>query len=983
MRYMCLMRILRCILVLSMSLHMVGMAAYAAASGPEGTRSVLSMRAPALPRLATPQAKEAVRLTSLSIRTIIQDGFAETALEMVFFNPNTRILEGQLQFPLLPGQEISGLALDIGGVMRRGVPVEKARGLEVFEAITRRNVDPALLEATAGNVYNLRIYPLPAQGTRRVMVRVLEPLQASGGMFRYSLPLEFSAHLERFQLEVVVAAEETPHVASGNLGLTLKREGMFYTGRVEKTALTPQGRLDITIPVPAEVQRNVHAVAWGNHVYFSAVVPVPGQCAQRALPKVTTVIWDASASGQERDHAREFAVLDGYFKAMGEGEARLIVLRDTAQATQSFPVRAGDWSALRAALTALPYDGATDLTAWTPSADCAEYLLFSDGLGTWGGSLEEKPLPAPERLYTLSAATRADHAALRRAATGGFIDLLQGDSQSALATLLFAENQVSVTDVVAGMGTVLLGPSFEGGNNGMTVHHLTGRYPLARAAGETPKVRVRIAGPDGREKTAEILLPYSDKAPRHTGDEAPLAARLWARYRTVQLEAAPRLHKAELTRLGREFGIVNSRSSLIVLETARDYARYEVDPPAELRAEVEKLRASGHFAQSERWLAPEKLRALWQARVAWWEREFPSDIAPSPVKEERAAMQPEALQTLNMDTAAGPAARARPSMATSAAKPHAHGSELPTQQNASEIVLTARRSSAAHAERFRKAAPQEIYTIYLDERPSQRMAPDLYLDAADALFAAKQPELALRVLSNLAELDMGNRELLRMTAYRLMEAHAFTAALPLLERVREIASHEPQSLRDLAQVHAALGHDQEAAELLYETARRAWDRRFGEINVIALTELNALIALKSHAVDTAHMDPTLLMNLPVDLRVVLAWDTDNADMDLMVTDPHGETASYRHTATSMGGRMSRDCTAGYGPEEFMLKKAVPGEYTVTVLYYGTRRQVLSGETTLLLTLTTDFGRPEQKEQRTTMRLKQAKETVRVGTFRVR
>ena len=74
---------------------------------------------------------------------------------MEFFNPNRRVLEGKLQFPLRAGQVVTGFALDIDGALRDAVPVEKARAQQVFEDITRRSVDPGLLQTTAGNNYEL------------------------------------------------------------------------------------------------------------------------------------------------------------------------------------------------------------------------------------------------------------------------------------------------------------------------------------------------------------------------------------------------------------------------------------------------------------------------------------------------------------------------------------------------------------------------------------------------------------------------------------------------------------------------------------------------------------------------------------------------------------------------------------------------------------------------------------------------------------
>ena len=84
-----------------------------------------------------------VTIESLSIRTEISGGMAETTVKMVFYNPNSRRLEGNLQFPLAPGQQVTAFALDINGAMRPAVPVAKDKGREVFEAIERRRAAEA------------------------------------------------------------------------------------------------------------------------------------------------------------------------------------------------------------------------------------------------------------------------------------------------------------------------------------------------------------------------------------------------------------------------------------------------------------------------------------------------------------------------------------------------------------------------------------------------------------------------------------------------------------------------------------------------------------------------------------------------------------------------------------------------------------------------------------------------------------------------
>lgn len=112
---------------------------------------------------------------------------AQTTVRMVFYNPNPRPLEGNLQFPLLEGQQITEFALDIDGKLRPAVTVEKAKGRQIFEEIERRNVDPALLERTQGNNFKLRIYPIAAMGTRTVELKYAEAMTRVGK--HWSLPL--------------------------------------------------------------------------------------------------------------------------------------------------------------------------------------------------------------------------------------------------------------------------------------------------------------------------------------------------------------------------------------------------------------------------------------------------------------------------------------------------------------------------------------------------------------------------------------------------------------------------------------------------------------------------------------------------------------------------------------------------------------------------------------------------------------------------
>ena len=178
---------------------------------------------------------------------------------------------------------------------------------------------------------------------------------------------------------------------------------------------------------------------------------------------------------------------------------------------------------------------------------------------------------------------------------------------------------------------------------------------------------------------------------------------------------------------------------------------------------------------------------------------------------------------------------------------------------------------------------------------------------------------------------------------------------------------------------AQAGEYQQAIETLYKVVERPWDQRFREVQLIAMNEINNIINTQK-GLRSSFIDKRLLKKEPVDIRVVLTWDTDNSDMDLWVTDPEEERCYYGHRQTYLGGIISQDVTGGYGPEEFMLKKAPKGDYKIEVNYYGNRSQKQLLPVSLRITFFTHYGTSQEKKQETTVRLSNQREVIEVGSF---
>ncbi|WP_313494486.1 VIT domain-containing protein [Stenotrophomonas sp.] len=924
--------------------------------------------------IAVSKDEQPIELRRATIDGEVQAGIAQTRIELVFHNPNRRVMEGELQFPLADGQQISGFALDIDGQLRDAVPVPKERGRQVFEAITRQGQDPALLEQTAGNQFRLRVYPLPAEGSRRVQLTIREAMPLSGAGWQWRLPLQFAAAADEVSLRLRASGADK----LGQAPFRLMAGALDWQGSGRQLPAQLQWQL------PAKPQPALQSARYDGQQYLLAQLPLATPVA-RSLPSKIGLLWDASGSAGTRNRAREFALLDRYFAVMGEGSVVLTVLRDKPEAERRFSIRKGDWSGLRRVLEQTPNDGASALASWTPKAELGEYLLLSDGLSNWGASALPA-LAAGQRLYAInSAAAGADTARLRgwSEANGGSLVQLDSDDVAAAATRLLATPATVEVAPAAGLHDVVIDRrSLEQG----------WLWLYARTDAAPAELRLRING--GQWQTLNIVPGSTDGG---------LMAGLWAQARLQQLAVGPRGNREAMQRLSQQFGMVSEGSSLLVLDTLDDYLRYAIRPPAALRAEYDR-RFARQVADREaaRKTHLDEVAEQWRQRQAWWEKPWPKD-APLNVAQgaELARQRSSGAPVAAMAMAPPPPAPAPAAAAVSAessaldrvvvtgssndavAEVAAAADGASVNSGAVQIQLAAWEPDSAVAQRLRKAPVAELYAWYLDEREANANSSAFFLDVADILFAAGQRELALRVLSNLAEMELDNRHLLRVLGYRLMQANAPALAVPVFEQVLLMAQDEPQSFRDLGLALAAAGHPQQAIGPLYQVVQRQWDGRFDGVALIALDELTNLLARGGQSLDATQVDPRLRKAMPLDLRVVLAWDADNSDMDLWVTDPDGERAYYGNRLTRQGGQMSQDFTGGYGPEQFSLRDAKPGIYKVEANYFGSRQQLVTGATTLMLRLSTHWGTPQQQDKAVTMRLQDASDTVLVGEFEVR
>ncbi len=288
------------------------------------------------------------------------------------------------------------------------------------------------------------------------------------------------------------------------------------------------------------------------------------------------------------------------------------------------------------------------------------------------------------------------------------------------------------------------------------------------------------------------------------------------------------------------------------------------------------------------------------------------------------------------------------------------------------------------------------YAAYLSEADGEGSV-GFYLDCAEYFYTERKDKtLALRVLSNISEVQVENVGAIRVLAEKLRQWQQWDLALAQFELAQSLRTEEPQGYRDFALILARApvqsgGDIKRALEMLWYVASHDWDSRFASIQLTSLHEFNDLLARTSKAQrpDFIKLDipRTLIGSVPVGLRVVMGWNANDVDIDLWVRDPAGEWAYYSQKQTTTGGQMSDDFTEGYGPETFTIARPLPGTYTVYANYFANHEQKLAAPITVYLEFQTPFGYDlskagAAKTTATVRRLEEGKEYIEIGRFTV-
>jgi len=536
-----------------------------------------------------------VYLQSLDINVEVTGSIASTRYTMVFKNKTNRILEGELTFPLPDGRTVTHYALDINGRMREAVPVEKAKGTEVFEEIEQRRVDPGLLERVEGNNFRTRVYPIPAYGTRTVAIGYEEELTLEKSLLRYRLPMAYPDSLEKFAVKATVwNSRIRPLVPEYDGGLRFDKIGENYIASFARENYRPARSLNFALPSPEDIPSLVMQPAQGSYYFFVSVTP-KSETRKKQWADNLAIIWDVSLSGSQRDLKRELEILDIIFAEKKEADVHLYFLNnkfkkiaDKETSDGKYKVRDGKWDRLKKVLETAVFDGGTDFSQIKMNNITGdEILFFSDGISTLSDADFLKNTKANRPIHGVISSAKADYSAMKLItgkSKGKFINInalssekLQNELLSETMQFLGTEHGKSVREVYPSIATPVHGNFSVAGISDINDAELTMLFGFGGKVDR--RITVKL---DAKSADAQVN-----------------AHKIWAQKKIAELDLNYEKNRDELTELGEQFGIVTRNTSLIVLESVDDYIRYNITPPVtetELYAEYLR-RTNGRVGQ--------------------------------------------------------------------------------------------------------------------------------------------------------------------------------------------------------------------------------------------------------------------------------------------------------------------------------------------------------------------------------------------------
>lgn len=536
-------------------------------------------------------AKTKLALQRLSVAAITTGDVTEMTIEHEFMNDSDERLEGTFRFPLPDGAMLTGLAMEIDGKLMDGELVERDKARKAYEQIVDQMLDPALLEWENGQTFKLRVFPIEARKTKRVVLKVVAPLHraADGLFFAYRPPTGDGG------------------VSLGNVRLTVDGRSI-KTGKGEgQRAASGEVLVRVAEIAPAAlVERTSDGAYVFAHVDPSFGSGTPAVAAVAAKGQALIVMCDRSRSMLEA-RALETRTASLLLSKLDARDRFTIVTSDVnarALGTGLHEPTDTERAAALAFIDGVTPDGASDLgKAFAAAGEIAKeavkqglepvFVYIGDATPTWGETrASELQRIASESfggapLHVVVLGKSSDEATARALASATHGRMLRPktdeDAQRVAEQIVRARVTRRIEDVklvaADGIDVPLAVPSTVYEGDDVTLAAFVPKDKEKEALG------MKLTGTIAGQPFEKAIAFASAQSARDVGKR-------WAKARIEQLEHDGDAHKEAIVKTSLDHGVMSRYTSFLVLESEEAYARLQIARKAKAASDGE-ARVSG------------------------------------------------------------------------------------------------------------------------------------------------------------------------------------------------------------------------------------------------------------------------------------------------------------------------------------------------------------------------------------------------------
>ena len=756
----------------------------------------------------------------------------------------------------------------------------------------------------------------------------------------------------------------------------------------------------------------------GKDSYFLACIRHGIETGPAKRPSKLALVWDNSRGGAGRNHAIELAVVDSLVRRLGKVEVLLVPFGYHEDGRVKINLQNGDITPLYRAIATLNPDGAARPSAVDWHSIRAEWILFvGEGTPQWGPPPDLSP---KGRFIAFHAGTPTRNPWLYKAAArSGGVNLGRIDNAGTAAQAILQEKP-SILKIKHGSSFSEVYPI---SNLPEGLAALSGKF-------HEKSGKLKISVGKGTQPTFKAALAVEWDAQRSKGARLMLLNKRTMVDRVAELTAIP---SAEIMNQCLKHDLKSPWTKLTFIDEAGAYLMGKRPPPAAFtlvdslrKAAIEWKSAQDSLLRHQELMRISEVSEDWKLRSIWWEEQMPNKKAPAtkavdgPSKAKNGFGKQEEWQPTLKRGALGMGKLAEGFLLPNWKPDHAptgwwvdgvptagihdsllsEGLELkwvegPVCQawmgeTAAGGVVMARTRKSGGLESPEKTLVWQAWDSIAPYFKAVESIPDGQLKALyhqlkrihirEAAFYLKFAEEAgkrglldfqLQILSNLVLNP--NSTILRQAGRILMRSGQSKEALDYLILATRLPNAEPHAFRDFGLALEEAMQVKQASEVLFQALKMNWsdvEDYFAGIQAVMLNDLVGIMG--KHNLPRPKDWPTDWNALPCDIRITAEWNRMDLDVDLYVIEPDGSRCDHQHPDSPSGGFFPVDFADGFGPEEYLLRKASPGNYQIGLEYYMEDDPNPIGPPVVTLRITRNHGRPDARTEKIEVALRGAK-----------